>query len=74
VKLSDIPRGAHAVLAEFGNSALHLQLLAMGVNPGTSVRLVRRMPLRGNLYLEIGNRRLVLRHSEAEQLLVAKSV
>jgi len=74
VKLSEIPKGAKVVLAEFGNTALHLQLLAMGVNPGSTVTLIRRMPLRGNLYLQIGTRRLVLRHAEAEQLLVAKSV
>jgi Fe2+ transport system protein FeoA len=74
VRLSDIPKGAHAELVEFGNSALHLQLLAMGVSPGTTVKIVRRMARRGNLYLQIGTRRLVLRHSEAEQLIVAQSV
>ena len=70
VKLSEVNAGSSVILAEFGNTALHLQLLAMGIGPGTAVTLIRRLPLHGNLYLQIGTRKLVIRFSEAEQLKV----
>ena len=74
MKLSDIHTGATAVLSEFGNTAVHVQLLAMGVGPGASVKLIRRMPMHGNLYLEVGTRRFALRYSEAQQLEINQAV
>jgi Fe2+ transport system protein FeoA len=72
LKLSDLQPGTSAVLAAFGTSALHLHLLAMGIHPGMTVQVVRRFPMRGNLYLRIGNRNLVMRSEEANQLIVTK--
>lgn len=70
LKLSEIPIGTRAVLEEFGTTPLHLHLLAMGVSPGMQITLVRRFPMRGNLYVVIGKRSLVMRHDEASQLQV----
>ena len=74
VKLSEIHTGATVILSEFGNTAVHVQLLAMGVGPGALVKLIRRMPLQGNLYLEVGTRRFALRYSEAQQLEIHQAV
>jgi Fe2+ transport system protein FeoA len=73
LKLSEITIGTSAVLDEFSTSPLHLHLLAMGISPGMIVKLVRRFPMRGNLYVQIGNRYLVMRDTEASQLQVTKA-
>ncbi|HLF65423.1 MAG TPA: FeoA family protein [Saprospiraceae bacterium] len=73
VKLSEIPVGTSAVLVEFETTPLHLHLLAMGIGPGMIVKLVRRFPMHGSLYIQIGNRHVVMRSKEAGQLQVTKA-
>ena len=69
-KLSELKVGQQAVLADFQISRLHQRLLAMGITPGSTARVMRRLPWQGNLYVEIGGRNLALRFAEAEQILV----
>ncbi len=68
MKLCDLPVGHEAVLDVFGESPVHVQLLCMGIHPGSRVTVVRRLPRRGNLYLSVGSRAIVLRNSEAEMI------
>lgn len=68
-----MPIGSSATLAAFGTSPLHLHLLAMGIQPGMRVTLVRRFPMKGNLYVQVGTRHLVMRNDEASQLEVTKA-
>ncbi len=65
--------GERGVLLEYKTTALHLHLLVLGVTPGTMIRMVRRMPLRGGMYVLAGSRAFILRHSEADQLQVVNS-
>lgn len=45
----------------------------MGIQPGMRVTLVRRFPMKGNLYVQIGIRHLVMRNAEADQLEVTNA-
>lgn len=70
VKLSDLAIGKAAILDGFSISQLHKKMLSMGVSPGQSISVVRRLPLKGNLYVKINGRALAFRHEEATQILV----
>ena len=70
LKLSDLQIGKLATLDGFSVSLLHKKMLSMGVSPGQSIAVVRKLPLRGNLYVRINGRNLAFRHEEATQILV----
>ncbi len=70
IRLSELNTGRQAVLAEFKVSRLHQRLLSMGFSQGSVVRVMHRLPWKGNLYVELDGRNIALRHSEAEQILV----
>ena len=61
------------MLADFSVSRLHQRLLAMGFTPGSVIRVLRRLPMDGNLYVEIAGRYLALRFVEAEKITVTVS-
>ncbi len=67
-KLSDLHIGKQAFLDTFAISPLHRKLLSMGLLPGQTVSVVRRLPLNGSLYVKIENRHVALRYSEARQI------
>ena len=71
IKLSELTPGRQAVLSDFEVSKLHQRLLSMGFTPGAVVRVMRRIPWKGNLYVEIAGRSLALRYAEAERILVS---
>ena len=64
--------GATALLGEFEVTPLHLHLLAMGFSPGMEVKVIRRFPMKGNLYVRIGNRNVIMRDVEASQLSITQ--
>lgn len=70
VKLSELAIGKAAILDGFAISQLHKKMLSMGVSPGQSISVVRRLPLKGNLYVKINGRAIALRHEEANEILV----
>lgn len=45
-------------------------MLSMGILPGTPVKLVRRLPAKGSVYVEAGGRNFALRYREAHALYV----
>jgi Fe2+ transport system protein FeoA len=70
LRLSDLEIGKPATLDGFSISLLHKKMLSMGVSPGQSIAVIRRLPLKGNLYVNINGRNLAFRHEEADQILV----
>lgn len=70
VKLSELAIGKSAILDGFSISQLHKKMLSMGVSPGQSISVLRRLPLKGNLYVKINGRAIAFRHEEASQILV----
>ena len=71
MNLTDLKTGESAALGPFGVTALHHRLLSMGIHPGHLITVIRRMPVRGNLFVEIGGRQIALRFAEAEHLQVS---
>ena len=70
MSLSRLKIGQEAILDSFQVSSIHQRLLAMGITPGVSVRVVRVMSGNGNLYVRIGGRNLALRREEADVIFV----
>jgi Fe2+ transport system protein FeoA len=70
LKLSDLAIGKSATLDGFSISLLHKKMLSMGVSPGQSIAVIRKLPLKGNLYVKVNGRTLAFRHEEANQILV----
>ncbi len=66
--LSELEIGKSAVLEPFVVSQLHKKMLSMGVSPGQTVDVVRRLPRKGNLYVRIDGRSIALRYTEASQI------
>ena len=70
LRLSDLEIGKAATLDGFSISLLHKKMLSMGVSPGQSIAVIRKLPLKGNLYVKINGRNLAFRHEEAREILV----
>lgn len=70
LKLAELETGKIATLEGFSVSLLHKKMLSMGVSPGQTISIVRRLPLKGNLYVRINGRSIAFRHEEAMQILV----
>lgn len=70
-RLSDIPAGTTASLVNLGGErTFRRRLMELGLLPGTSVRMVRRVDIGDLLQLEVRGCHLSLRRSDARQLMV----
>ena len=70
--LDQLAEGSVATLIRVeGLPALRRRLMELGLLPGTSLRLVRRMDKGGVVELEVRHSRLSLRRNEAARLMVA---
>jgi len=54
-----------------GDRSFQRRLMELGLLPGTSLRVVRRVPLGGVIEVEVRSCRVTLRLSEADQVLVS---
>ncbi len=70
VKLSDLTIGVGAILDGFSVSPLHKKMLSMGLSPGQSISVLRKVPLGGSLYVKIDDRHVAFRYAEAQQISV----
>jgi ferrous iron transport protein A len=71
--LSELPVGSSAVVKEFPkNGAAFLRLREMGLQPGTSITMVRTAPLGDPIEIKVRGYSLTLRKSEAAHVLVEK--
>ncbi len=73
--LSDMKVGASAVVGGFvkGAKGYRHKLLAMGLTPGTSIRLTRVAPMGDPVEIEVRGFNMSLRRDEAAALLVRLS-
>lgn len=55
-----------------GDRSFQRRLMELGLLPGTSLRVVRRVPMGGLLEIEVRRSRVTLRMTEAAQVLVAQ--
>lgn len=71
IPLDTLPAGGIARLVHLGGErAFRCRLMELGLLPGTSVKVIRRLDRGGVLELEARGCRLSVRHGEANQLTV----
>lgn len=68
--LSKIEVGEYGVIDKFLDQAVAGKLLTMGVLPGSTIKVVRKAPFNGGLYLKINGYNMVLRQNEAASILL----
>ncbi len=73
--LGDLNVGDSGQIAGYaGGGGYRRQLLAMGLTPGTALKIIRRAPMGDPIELEIRGFSLSLRRDEAQCVLVQKEV
>lgn len=68
--LSATPRGTAGKVSHFNDPNIGSKLMAMGVLPGSQVRVVRKSPFGGGCYVKVDNFFLALRKEEADSIVL----
>lgn len=69
MRLSELPIGSEGVIqAVYGEGALRLRLLDMGLIPGTKVSMQKVAPLGDPMEIRLRGYELTLRKEDAEQI------
>ena len=68
--LSATPRGKSGKVSHFNDPSIGSKLMAMGVLPGSQVRVVRKSPFGGGCYVKVDNFFLALRKEEADSIVL----
>ena len=67
--LNDLPMGGSGVISELGhNETLVSRMTALGLAPGRTVQMVRRVRFGHTLQVRVGNTLVALRAGEADQI------
>ena len=69
--LSNIRVGSSGIIVQFMDNIIAGKLMTMGVLPGSKVRVIRKAPFKGGLYLKIDGSNMVLREKEAETIILS---
>ena len=69
--LSNIEVGSSGIIVQFMDNIIAGKLMTMGVLPGSKVRVIRKAPFKGGLYLKIDGNNMVLREKEAETIILS---
>jgi ferrous iron transport protein A len=68
--LSDLKVGGEGKIHKYTDDVIASKLLSMGVLPGKSVRLVRRIPFGGGLYIKVEDHNIAVREEEAKNIVL----
>lgn len=68
--LSNLHEGETGVIRTFTDDQMASKLLAMGMLPGKLITLVRRMSLRGGIYLKVEDQTFAVREEEARNIIL----
>lgn len=66
----DLKKGESAVVQRFSDTKLAASLMSLGIIPNASISVVRRSPLGGAVYLQLGMTYIAVRNSAAQSILV----
>ena len=69
-QLSNLKEGEKGTISHFTNDQMASKLLSMGILPGKCMRLMRRVPFGGGLYIKIDNNNIALRVDEARNIVL----
>ena len=68
--LDNFKEGEIGIIHKFTDDKMASKLLSMGVLPGKSLRLVRRVPFGGGLYIKVDTCNIAVREAEAQQIVL----
>jgi ferrous iron transport protein A len=68
--LSNLKAGAFGIIRQFTDDKMASKMLSMGILPGKALKLVRRIPFGGGLYIKVEDNNIAVRHIEAQNILI----
>ncbi len=68
--LSKVKVGTCGTIREFTNDHMASKMLSMGILPGKVLKLIRRAPFGGGLYIKVGDCNIAVRDVEAQNILI----
>lgn len=68
--LANLKEGEGGIIHQFTDDKMASKLLSMGVLPGKSLRLVRRIPFGGGLYIKVEECNIAVRDKEAQNIVL----
>lgn len=69
-RITHLQRGQEGTVSHIDNERIAGKLMAMGVLPGSVVRLIRKAPFGGAWYIKADNITIALRREEAESIIL----
>jgi ferrous iron transport protein A len=66
--LSNLKEGECGLIVRYTDDKMACKLLTMGVLPGKELMLIRRVSLKGGLYLKVGEQTIAIREEEAKHI------
>ena len=63
--LSTLKRGESGTIHSFSDEATACKMMSMGILPGSAVKLIRKAPFGGAIYIKADNQQFAIRNIEA---------
>ena len=68
--LSKIKVGTCGTIRQFTDDHMASKMLSMGILPGKVLKLIRKAPFGGGLYIKVGDNNIAVRDIEAQNILI----
>jgi len=68
--LNHLQLGERGTIATFSDEQAGCKLMTMGILPGSEVKIVRKSPLGGAIYLKMDHQQFAIRNKEAECIML----
>ena len=68
--LSKVKVGTCGIIRQFTNDHMASKMLSMGILPGKVLKLIRRAPFGGGLYIKVADCNIAVRDVEAQNILI----
>jgi len=65
IALSALKKGESRTIHSFSDEATACKLMSMGILPGSSVKLIRKAPFGGAIYIKADHQQFAIRNTEA---------
>ena len=68
--LSNVKVGTSGTIRQFTDDFMASKMLSMGILPGKALKLIRRAPFGGGLYIKVEDNNIAVRDIEAQNILI----
>lgn len=68
--LSNLKVGTCGTIRQFTDDHMASKMLSMGILPGKALKLIRRAPFGGGLYIKVEDNNIAVRDIEAQNILI----